>query len=476
MDAPPEFEKNFYHEHPDVAALSQAEAEQYRLQHQIEVTLRKELAPKAVRTFLESSFPDYLVHELESSGFQAPTPIQSQCWPIAMSGLDCIGLASTGSGKTLAFALPAIVHIMAQDFLQAGDGPIALVLAPTRELALQIQGECEKFGAASGVKNTCVYGGVPKGPQIRDLQQGVEIVIATPGRLNDFLDGGQTNLRRTTYLVLDEADRMLDLGFEPQIRQIVQRIRPDRQTLMFSATWPPEVERLAQQFLRGPLMVQVNRASTLRANESIEQHFEICADAEKHGRFLQLIRRLHPTVGTVSGSFSSSGGGSGDDAGGNGSGGGRDVARCIVFCASKRGCEQLRADLKRRSFPAEAIHGDKSQQERDWALQQFREGNAPILVATDVASRGIDVKDVRAVVNYDAPAQAEDYVHRIGRSGRAGATGESYTLITPSDAPFAAELCRMLSKSGRPLPRELLPFAGSAGASQPAGGGNRRWK
>ena len=157
----PAFEKNFYMEHPAIAALSTEEANAYRAQRQIEVTMRREVAPKPVRTFLESSFPDYLVHTLEASGFPNPTPIQSQCWPIAMSGLDCIGLASTGSGKTLAFALPAIVHIMAQDFLQAGDGPIALVLAPTRELALQIQAEFEKFGAAAGVKNTCVYGGVP---------------------------------------------------------------------------------------------------------------------------------------------------------------------------------------------------------------------------------------------------------------------------------------------------------------------------
>lgn len=190
------FEKNFYMEHPAVRALSPGEVNSWRAEHRIEVSDSR--APKPVRTFLEAAFPEFLIAELEVSGFRTPTPIQSQSWPVAMSGYDLIGLASTGSGKTLGFALPAIVHIMAQDYLQAGDGPIALMLAPTRELALQIKAECDKFGASSQVKNTCVYGGVPKGPQMRDLQQGVEIAIATPGRLLDFLDGGQTNLRRTT--------------------------------------------------------------------------------------------------------------------------------------------------------------------------------------------------------------------------------------------------------------------------------------
>ena len=292
MDPLPAFEKRLYIEHPAITKLTAAEVEEWRSANQIELMKNSANAPKPVRTFLESSFPDYLVSELEASGFRSPTPIQSQGWPIAMSGMDIIGLASTGSGKTLAFALPGIVHIMAQDFLQPGDGPIMLVLAPTRELALQIKAECDKFGAASGVKNTCIYGGVPRGPQLRDLQEGVEVAIATPGRLLDFLDAGDTNLRRTTYLVLDEADRMLDMGFEPQLRRVVERVRPDRQTLMWSATWPPEVEKLAAEFLASPVMVQVNNAGRLQANRSIEQHFEVCSEGDKHGRFLQILRRL----------------------------------------------------------------------------------------------------------------------------------------------------------------------------------------
>ena len=216
-------EKNFYMEHPDVTAWREGDAENWRRDRRIRVCDRR--APKPVRTLMEAAFPEHITAELEAAGFERPTAIQSQAWPIALSGLDVVGLASTGSGKTLGFALPAIVHITAQEHLRPGDGPIALMLAPTRELALQIKAQCDQFGSTSGIKNTCVYGGVPKGPQLRDLQHGVEIAIATPGRLNDFLDAGQTNLRRTTYLVLDEADRMLDLGFEPQLRSIIERVR-----------------------------------------------------------------------------------------------------------------------------------------------------------------------------------------------------------------------------------------------------------
>ena len=213
-----------------------------------DVTVEGRDVPKPITTFEEASFPDYIMQNLLSEGFAAPTAIQSNGWPVSLKGRDIVGLAETGSGKTLAFLLPAIVHINAQPYLQPGDGPIVLVLAPTRELAVQIQKEATKFGLNSRIKNTCVYGGVPKGPQIRDLRSGVEICIATPGRLIDMLEERHTNLRRVSFLVLDEADRMLDMGFEPQIRKILSQIRPDKQTLMWSATWPREVQGLARDF------------------------------------------------------------------------------------------------------------------------------------------------------------------------------------------------------------------------------------
>ncbi|KAL3902766.1 MAG: hypothetical protein SGPRY_011935, partial [Prymnesium sp.] len=262
---------DFYYEHPDVSAWPLPSVREWRAAHRVSVSDAR--TPKPVRTFMEAAFPPFLTAPL--SAFPAPTPVQSQAWPIVLSGYDTIALASTGSGKTLAFVLPSLVHILAQPLLSAGEGPIALMLAPTRELALQIKAECDAYGAGAGVANTCVYGGVPKGPQLRDLQRGVELVIATPGRLLDFLEGGKTNLRRTSLLVCDEADRMLDLGFEPQLRGIADLLRPERQTLMFSATWPREVERLASEFTKQPIMVEVNNAADLTANESIEQRCAI---------------------------------------------------------------------------------------------------------------------------------------------------------------------------------------------------------
>ncbi|UYV79626.1 DDX17 [Cordylochernes scorpioides] len=212
--------------------------------------------------------------------YEKPTPIQAQGWPIALSGRDMVGIAQTGSGKTLAYILPAIVHINHQPPLERGDGPIVLVLAPTRELAQQIQQVATDFGYDSHIRNTCVFGGAPKGPQIRDLERGVEICIATPGRLLDFLEGEKTNLRRCTYLVLDEADRMLDMGFEPQIRRIIEQIRPDRQTLMWSATWPREVRTMAEDFLKEYIQINIG-ALELCANHNILQIVDVCMETDK---------------------------------------------------------------------------------------------------------------------------------------------------------------------------------------------------
>jgi ATP-dependent RNA helicase DDX5/DBP2 len=274
----PKFEKNFYVEHPKVAALTPSEVEKIR--NDMQIRIFGENVPNPVLSFEDAGFPGYVLKEVLAAGFSKPTSIQSQGWPMALSGRDLVGIAQTGSGKTLSFTLPAIVHINAQPLLSPGDGPIVLVLAPTRELAQQIQIEANKFGSSSRIKNTCLYGGAPKGPQIRDLQKGVEIVIATPGRLIDLIDSGCTNLRRVTYLVLDEADRMLDMGFEPQLRKIVEQIRPDRQTLMWSATWPKEVKRLAQDYLKDYIQVNVG-SMELSASHDITQIVEVCQQVDK---------------------------------------------------------------------------------------------------------------------------------------------------------------------------------------------------
>ncbi len=267
------------------------------------------------------------------------------------------------------------MHINAQPLLERGDGPIALILAPTRELAVQIQAECSKFGSSSRLKSTCVYGGASKGPQIRDLERGVEILIATPGRLIDLLDMGKTNLRRVTYLVLDEADRMcvlmmvgvftddlfrLDMGFEPQLRKIVDQIRPDRQTLMWSATWPKEVQALARDYQKE--FIQVNVGSfDLSANHRVEQIVEIVTESDKRGKILRRLERIM-----------------------------RDGERkTIVFTATKRTADELTRELRHGGWPALAIHGDKAQSERDWVLSEFRSGKCSVMVATDVAARGL---------------------------------------------------------------------------------------
>jgi len=422
----PVFEKNFYIEHPGVAARSDAQGEEWRRSHSISVIGHG--IPKPVMTFEEASMPEYVLREVMKQGFSHPTPIQSQGWPMALQGRDMIGISATGSGKTLAFLLPAMIHINAQPYLTPGDGPIVLMLAPTRELAVQIKAECDKFGASSEIKNTVVYGGVPKSTQNRDLRAGVEIVIATPGRLIDHLQFGTTNLRRVTYLVLDEADRMLDMGFEPQMRAIVSQIRPDRQTLMWSATWPKEVQQLARDFLKDPYQVHVGSLD-LRANDSIKQIVDVVSDYDKFPKLITHLRAVDRHT------------------------------KMIIFVETKKGCDQLTRSLRSQGIEARAIHGDKQQHERDQALREFREGIVPVLVATDVAARGLDIKDIHMVINFDMTNSIEDYIHRIGRTGRAGAKGIAVTFFTEKHAKLTNELINILQQAKQEVPPALQAMA-----------------
>eukprot|EP01106_Pelomyxa_sp_JSP_P013654 TRINITY_DN4163_c0_g1_i1.p1 TRINITY_DN4163_c0_g1~~TRINITY_DN4163_c0_g1_i1.p1 ORF type:complete len:441 (+),score=103.19 TRINITY_DN4163_c0_g1_i1:81-1325(+) len=360
----PKFEKNFYREHSRVAVMTQGEVDAYRRAHAISVAGRD--APRPVGTFADAPFPDYIRTQLTAASFAAPTPIQAQGWPAAMKGRDVIGIADTGSGKTLAFLLPAIVHINAQPILEKGDGPIVLVMAPTRELAVQIQDEATRFGHSSRIKNTCIYGGVPKGPQVKDLQQGCEVVIATPGRLVDMLEGRVTNLRRVTYLVLDEADRMLDMGFEAIIRKIVQQVRPDRQTLMWTATWPAEIQAIADDFLVDPIKITIGSLE-LHATHLVKQVVDVCHESEKQTKLLKLLEKI------------------------------MDGSKILIFTDTKRTTDSLTRSLRLDGWPALSMHGDKTQQERDWVLSEFKSGKTPILIATDVAARGLDVKDIKYV-------------------------------------------------------------------------------
>ncbi|XP_064180356.1 probable ATP-dependent RNA helicase DDX5 isoform X1 [Anguilla rostrata] len=440
MDELPKFEKNFYQEHPDVTRRSAQEVEQYRRTK--EVTVKGRDCPNPMLKFHEASFPTYVIDVITKQNFTDPTPIQSQGWPLALSGKDMVGIAQTGSGKTLAYLLPAIVHINHQPFLEHGDGPICLVLAPTRELAQQVQQVAAEYGRASRLKSTCIYGGAPKGPQIRDLERGVEICIATPGRLIDFLEVGKTNLRRCTYLVLDEADRMLDMGFEPQIRKIVDQIRPDRQTLMWSATWPKEVRQLAEDFLKDYVQINVG-ALQLSANHNILQIVDVCNDGEKDDKLLRLLEEIMS----------------------------EKENKTIIFVETKRRCDDLTRRMRRDGWPAMGIHGDKSQQERDWVLNEFKYGKAPILIATDVASRGLDVEDVKFVINYDYPNSSEDYIHRIGRTARSQKTGTAYTFFTPGNMKQASDLISVLREANQAINPKLIQMVEDRGGRSRGGRG-----
>ncbi|XP_031639462.1 ATP-dependent RNA helicase dbp2-like [Contarinia nasturtii] len=424
------FQKNFYSPCESVLHRTPQEIERFHRKH--EITTKGRDVPPPLLEFYEGAFPDYAMREIQKCGFEKPTAIQAQGWPIALSGRDMVGIAQTGSGKTLAYIMPAVVHINNQPRLSRGDGPIVLVLAPTRELAQQIQQVANDFGSCTHLKNTCIFGGAPKGPQARDLERGVEICIATPGRLIDFLEKGTTNLRRCTYLVLDEADRMLDMGFEPQIRKIIEQIRPDRQVLMWSATWPKEVRMLAEEFLNSYIQVNIGSLN-LSANHNILQIVDVCEEYEKEQKLMTLLQEIS----------------------------GEPETKTIIFVETKRRVDEITRAVCRNGWRAVAIHGNKTQQERDYVLSSFRNGRQSILVATDVAARGLDVEDVKFVINFDYPNNSEDYVHRIGRTGRSNNTGTAYTLFTYQNASKANDLIQVLKEANQVVNPKLFELSKS---------------
>jgi len=414
--------KNFYVEHPDVSGMSEEEV--HKVMEKLAARIEGQKPhPRPVQSFDHINLPPDYMHGVTSAGFAGPTPIQSVGWPTAMSGRDMVGIAQTGSGKTLAYLLPGLVHIAAQPPLRPGDGPIGLVVAPTRELAMQIQAEVQKFTDRTPIRSVAVFGGVSRFGQASELRRGVQILIATPGRLLDFLESGVTNLKRVTYLCLDEADRMLDMGFEPQIRKVVSQIRPDRQTLMWSATWPREIQRLARDFCReDPVKLTIGREE-LSLNANIDQQIEVVSEYEKRDRFLKWIKEAS----------------AGDQ-------------KVLVFTETKRGADALCRELQYQQLSAAAIHGDKEQRQRDRTLSEFRSGRTTILIATDVAQRGLDIKDVAFVVNYDIPKTLEDYIHRIGRTARGGKRGTAVTFF-PADsyAPDVIRMARQIAQAMRQI-------------------------
>ncbi|KAG2541298.1 hypothetical protein PVAP13_9NG675000 [Panicum virgatum] len=385
--------------------------------------------PRPIKNFEDCGFPVPLMHAIAKQAYEKPTTIQCQALPIVLSGRDIIGIAKTGSGKTAAFVLPMIVHIMDQPELEKEEGPIGVICAPTRELAHQIYLEAKKFAKPYNLRVAAVYGGVSKFDQFKELKAGCEVVIATPGRLIDLLKMKALKMFRATYLVLDEADRMFDLGFEPQIRSIVGQIRPDRQTLLFSATMPYKVERLAREILTDPIRVTVGQVGS--ANEDIKQVVNVLpSDAEK---MPWLLEKLPGMI---------------------------DDGDVLVFASKKARVDEIEKELNQRGFRIAALHGDKDQASRMETLQKFKSGTYHVLVATDVAARGLDIKSIKTVVNFDIAKEMDMHIHRIGRTGRAGdKDGTAYTLITQKEARFAGELVHSLIAAGQDVPNELMDLA-----------------
>ena len=360
-----------------------------------------------------------------------------------------ICIAKTGSGKTCGFLLPSLHQFLQTRGRARGPSkPVLLVLAPTRELACQIMEEVQRFGRPIGIRSVCCYGGSSKYPQIAALERGVDVIVATPGRINDLIEMRKADLSSVRFLVLDEADRMLDMGFEPQIRAVVQHVpKETRQTLLFSATWPKEIQRLAFDFLSDPIQINVGEVDRLVANKDIKQTIHMIEDFEKFDKLKAILTEL-----------TSEGVPDHEDSRGARDLGGKKHPKVIVFTAKKISCDQLANQLWDDGFAVDSLHGDRVQWERTKVMNAFKAGSLRMLVATDVAARGLDVKDVGVVVNYDMPVgvnAVEDYVHRIGRTGRAGAKGVAETFFTSGDKKSAGKLVEVLTQAGQEIPPAL---------------------
>jgi len=402
-------------------------------------------------SFDQAGFPPQVLNELQRA-FPAPSQIQAYAWPLALAGKDVIGVAATGSGKTLAFLMPAFSTFAQRRWRAETDGVGLLVMAPTRELAQQIENEANRFGKCIGMWTCSMYGGADKRYQLNQYRKGVHCIVACPGRLNDVLDTGGVQLNRVCKLVLDEADRMLDMGFEPQIRKILARVPRQRHTMFFTATWPKEVRKLASEILWQPMKVMIGNRDEAKANQDVTQIVRVVENRDKERACMDLIREaglLRPGA----------------------------QGKALIFAGTKRGCEELSNQLHRQRVSCASIHGDKDQQQRDAALEGLRSGRLRALVATDVAARGLDIKGVGLVVNYDAANNAEDYVHRIGRTGRAGSKGYAVTFVTSADSGKVSGMIKVMESTNQTVPPELRAMSrggswGGGGSWNRGGGGS----
>ncbi len=366
-----------------------------------------------------------LLRAVADAGYLTMTPIQAKAIPIVLDGRDVMGAAQTGTGKTAAFSLPLLQRMLKHEnaSMSPARHPVrALVLAPTRELADQVAANVKQYSKFTQLRAAVVFGGIDMKPQTEELRRGVEVLIATPGRLLDHIEAKNAVLNQVEYVVLDEADRMLDIGFLPDLQRILSYLPKQRQTLLFSATFSPEIKRLAESYLQDPILVEVARPNATAS--TVEQRFYSVASDDKRRAVLKLLKD-------------------------------RGVTQALVFVNSKLGCARLARSFERDGLRTNALHGDKSQDERLKALDAFKRGEVDVLVATDVAARGLDIADLPAVFNFDVPFNAEDYVHRIGRTGRAGASGLAMTLVAREDHRSIGDIERLIKKKIEIEPLEL---------------------
>lgn len=371
-------------------------------------------------SFKTLGFAPQLEKLIEANGFTSPTPIQMKAIPLVRQGYDLLAAAQTGTGKTAAFVLPMLQKMIEEPTLYQKRVPRVLVLTPTRELAAQVGETILSLGKDLGVRSAVVFGGVGINPQKAAIAKGLDFLVATPGRLLDLMNQGFAGLSKTHILILDEADRILDMGFLPDLKRILKALPPDRQTLLFSATFSPEIKKLASEFLNKPESVEIERN---KDSSLVRQTLYRVPKANKHTVLRDLI---------VDNQWD----------------------QVLVFTRTKYGADKLVRHLLKDGLVAKAIHGDKSQSARTTALREFKEHKLPILVATDIAARGLDIEKLPQVVNYELPQQAEDYVHRIGRTGRAGEAGEAYSLVSPEELPQLAAIEKFIKK---PLPLSDFP-------------------
>ena len=365
-------------------------------------------------SFSNLSLAEPLARAVAEMGYESMTPIQEQAIPVVLTGQDVMGAAQTGTGKTAAFSLPLLQRLLKHESSSTSPArhPVrALVLLPTRELADQVAQQIALYAKYTKLRSTVVFGGMDMKPQTIELKKGVEVLVATPGRLLDHIEAKNAVLNQVEYVVLDEADRMLDIGFLPDLQRILSYLPKQRTTLLFSATFSPEIKRLAGSYLQNPVTIEVARPNETAS--TVEQRFYSANDDDKR-------RAIHQVLRT------------------------RGIKQAFIFVNSKLGCARLARSLEREGLKTTALHGDKSQDERLKALDAFKQGEVDLLVCTDVAARGLDIKDVPAVFNFDVPFNAEDYVHRIGRTGRAGASGLAVTLVSGSDARLVADIEKLL--------------------------------